>query len=118
MGVWVDDAEPMLTVPEIARRLGVSETTVHNWRRAYREQIPSAIGTDGYQRYSLSRFREIAALRERKLPAPAIRAALAAGEAEPTAPASDPTVAVLERIAAALERIADHLEGQRKEGID
>lgn len=107
-----EETGPFLTVPEIARRLSVSETTVHNWRKTYRELIPSTVGADGYHRYSLRRYEEIAALRERKLPAPAIRAALLEGlsEAEPPAePFEAAVLARLDRLIAVVERIADHL---------
>lgn len=119
MGVWVaEDAAAFLTVPEIARRLGVSETTVHNWRKAYGEMVPSTVGVDGYRRYALRRFEEIAALRERKLPAPAIRAALTGHPATPDEPSPNfeaQALAILDRIAIAVERIADHLEGRQGE---
>ena len=107
------DPSPLLSVPELARRLGVSETTVHNWRKAFGDLIASVVGLDGIRRYPLDPFVRIAALREQRLPRAAIRAALEQGEPAPTTTAG-PTfeerlLTVLERIAVALERLTDHL---------
>lgn len=102
----MDAHGPLLTLPEIARRLGVSDTTARNWARAYGDLIGSEIGPDGYRRYALRRFEQVAALRERRLPAAAIRASLL-GEAE----SPDTTPSIEERRVAALERIAVAVEG-------
>lgn len=107
----------MLTVPEIASRLGVSESTVRNWLRGCRHLIDSETGSDGYRRYDLRAFERIAGLREQRLPMPAIRAVLAGERAEPEAaePFEDRLLSRLDRLVVAVERIADRLERGRHE---
>lgn len=114
-----EDATPFLTVPEIARHLGVSETTAHNWRKAYRELIPSSVGRDGYQRYSVRRYEEIASLRSQQLPVAAIRAALLQRRVEqPSRPPAESfeaaVLARLDRLIELAERIADRLAPPRE----
>lgn len=104
---------PMLTVPEIAARLGVSESTVRNWLRACRDLIGSETGVEGYRRWDLRPFERIAAMRERRLPMSAIRATLAGERAEPAEPSEPFEQAILtrlDRIADALDRIADYFD--------
>jgi DNA-binding transcriptional MerR regulator len=101
-----------MTVAELADRLGVSESTVRNWRRAFRDQIPERVGPDTYRRYSLATFERIAAMRARNLPPAAIRASLEreADDEQPLASTDERLLILLERIAVALERIADSQE--------
>lgn len=109
-----EDAGPFLTVPEIARRLGVSETTAHNWRRTLADLIPARTGRDGYERYALRRYEEVAALRKQRLPLSAIRTVLRERvpiSGTPPAPTTEERLLVLlERLTVAVERIADHLD--------
>lgn len=107
-----DDASSFLTITELADRLGVSESTIRNWRHAYRDLIPVKVGRDGFRRYSLARFRYVAMLRGRNLPPAEIRAALAEQEGETTQAETfeSRVLAYLERIATAVERIADRME--------
>lgn len=103
-----------LTVAELADRLGVSASTIRNWRRAYGDLIPSTVGRDGLHRYSRAAYETVAVLRRRNLPLSAIRSSLreqdAAPEEEPRPSYEERQVAALERIAAAAERIASRLE--------
>lgn len=101
-------ADPLLSVPELARRLGRSETTIHNWRKAYGDLIPSEVGLDGIRRYALAAYQRIAALRERRLPRPVIRADLEQTEVVPSGAGTtfeERLLGLLERIAVALERL-------------
>lgn len=105
-----DDAS-YLTIAELADRLGVSESTVRNWRRAGRAAIPARTGGDGVRRYSLFVFERIAMLRERGLPLGAVEAALGDEPSEQPAPRTDPAIlARLDTIIALLERIAARLD--------
>lgn len=109
-----DASSSWLTITDLADRIGVSDTTIRNWRRAYGALIPEAVGTDGVRRYPPAPFERIAVLRQRNLPPAAIRAALASSDApvEPPAPEDreERLLALLERIATDVRRIADHLD--------
>jgi len=111
VGVGVaDDTVPYLTIAELAGRLGVSDSTIRNWRRAYRDWIAERMGADGVRRYPLARFELVAMLRSRNLPPAEIRAALNEQRDDlPTETAEDRMLALLEQIAADVRRIADHL---------
>lgn len=119
-----EDESSFLTITELAGRLGKSASAIREWRRAYRDLIPERVGRDGYHRYSLTRFEEIAALHGRRLPTTEVRARLARRhESERESPTgTDATsfeAAVLDRLdrmLALLERIADRLapEGGRE----
>lgn len=102
-----------LTIAELADRLGRSASTVRNWRRAYRDLITERVGRDGYRRYPLARFREIAMLHDRRLPSSSVRAALAEqadAEEQPSEGFESRVLGYLDRLAAADERIAAAVE--------
>lgn len=105
---------PRVTVPEAARRLGVSESTIRNWLKALGDLIAAETGPDGYRHYSLRALERVAAMREEfDLPLSAIRAGWSdeGAEPEPTESYQDQHLALLERIADAVERIATYFEG-------
>jgi DNA-binding transcriptional MerR regulator len=107
----VQEAAAWLTQRELADRLGVSESTVSNWRRRYGDLIPSALGVGGFRCYPLRPFEMIAAMRKRGRPAEDIRAALAEDGPEPPEieDSASRVATALEQIARDLRRIADAL---------
>jgi DNA-binding transcriptional MerR regulator len=100
-----------LTQRELAARLGVSESTIGNWRRRYGDLIPSALGVGGFRCYPLRPFEIVASMRRRGRPAEDIRAALAEDGPEPREieDSASRVATALEQIARDLRRIADAL---------
>ena len=104
------DDPTWLTVPELARRLGRSESTVRHWRRAYHDALDEDVGGHGYHVYSLRQFLVIERMSAERRDPRDIRAALAGAE-QPTATSDFERVVIdrLERIERAIERLAERL---------
>lgn len=112
-----EDGGPLLTIAELADRLGRSQTTVRNWRRAFRDLAGAHVGTDRQRRYPLALFEAIAVLYERGLPTAQVRAELERRPGEVAPPVVDHQEAILlelRAIRAAVERIAE-LMAERNE---
>jgi DNA-binding transcriptional MerR regulator len=115
----VDDAT-YLSTAALAARLGVSESTIRNWRKAGR--IVDRLDPDGVRRYPLEVFERVALLRERGVSLAGLAEALAQdGDGIPLR--SDRVLELLEQIAADvrsvaadLRRIADVLDRPVRQG--
>lgn len=109
------DRGPLLTIAELADRLGRSQTTVRNWQRAFRDLAGDAVGADRVRRYPLGLFERLAVLYDQGLPTRAIRAELERQQDGDPVPAThdDLILDELRSIRAAVERIADHLDRRR-----
>lgn len=108
----VDDTAATLSTAALAARLGVSESTIRNWRRAARIVDPPP-DQDGIRRYPLDLFERIAILRERGVSLAALAEAL---EADGIPLRSDRVLDLLEQIAADIRRIADTLDPPAEPG--
>lgn len=105
----MDDSASFLSIAALAARIGVSESTIRNWRRAGRNAIVVKIGSDGVRRYPLGTFERIAVMRERGVALGNIEAALSTEDDTPLVEGSR-VIELLEQIAQDVRRIADHLD--------